>query len=337
MTEATSLAAVDPLISVILCSYNGRAFLPDAIADMLAQSYSNWELVISDDCSPDGTGEWLAAQSLDPRIRVHRQPRNLGYVANKNAAFALARGEYLTQLDQDDRSAPDRLRLCLDGLLRHQVEIVGCGYRRIDMAGACTFTVAPAVDVVLDAPPSDGQPYPFWFPSLMFTAALFDAVGPFDEYFAGVFGDDLHWAVRANSHAPILCLAAILYDYRDAQASITSLLDNPRKLIMGEVLRRLIADRIATGSDRLETGGAAVMAGFERELLADHALLAAQYQLYAARSIDQRRWPEARRLIALSFRKRPWRPSLLRTIIYYARARLASRRANFSNIHESLR
>jgi hypothetical protein len=72
-------------------------------------------------------------------------------------------------------------------------------------------------------------------------------------------------------------------------------------------------------------------------LFANHALLAAQYQLYAARSIDQRRWIEARRLIALSFRERPWRPSLLRTIIYYARARLASRRANFSNDHESLR
>jgi glycosyltransferase involved in cell wall biosynthesis len=337
MTVAMPPAGIEPLISVILCSYNGRAFLPDAIADMIAQTYTNWELVISDDCSPDGTGEWLAAQALDPRIRVYRQPRNLGYVANKNAAFALARGDYLTQLDQDDSSAPDRLRLCLEGLVRHQVQIVGCGYRRIDMADACTFSVAPPADVVLHAPPADGQPYPFWFPTLMFTAALFDEVGPFDEYFAGVFGDDLYWAVRANQRFPILCLAAILYDYRDTPASITSLLDNPRKLIMGEVLRHLISERIATGSDRLEIGGAAAMARLEQELLADRALLAAQYQLYAARSIDQRRWAEARRLMALSFRERPWHPSLLRTIVYYARARRASRRSTFAFTHKSLR
>ena len=108
-----------------------------------------------------------------------------------------------------------------------------------------------------------------------------------------------------------------LYDYVESPGSITSVAGSDRKLIMGEVLERLLEQRAASGTDDLEQGRAAAL---EARLLADRGLLARKLQVYAARAIDQHRWGDARALIRRSFRWSPLRPALLRTIIYYWRS-----------------
>lgn len=309
----------EPLVSVVMCTYNGMGFVEAAVADILAQTYRNWELIVSDDGSSDGTREWLERWQGDHRIRLFFQDENLGYVGNKNFALAQARGEYITQQDQDDRSSTERLERQVAALQRTGLSICGCGYRRIGLDGAVLFEVSCGEERVIAGKP-DGD-YPFWFPALMAHRRVHREVGDYPAYFAGAFGDDLYWTVRANERFEILCLAEPLYDYRDAPASITSLMDDPRKLVMGEMLARLIEQRRSCGTDDLEQGDLAKLQQAERELMADRAFLAGRYQLYAARSIDQQRWRDARTLLGKAFATSPARPQLARTAFYYLRKR----------------
>lgn len=308
-----------PRVSVVMCAYNGLGLIEQAIGDIVAQSLTDWELVISDDGSTDGTRDYLRLLD-DPRIRVILRDSNLGYVANKNAAFASARGAWLTQLDQDDRSAPDRLERQLAALERTGLQMCATGFRRIGLDGAQRGEVGPADETVI-AGKGKGD-YPFWFPSIMASRAVHEAIGDFPLYFAGAFGDDLYWTMRANDHFPILCLPQLLYAYRESAGSITSTLDDPRKLVMGGILRHLVFQRRATGTDDLERGDLASLAETEKRILADPYYLAEQYRTYAARSIDQGRFAEARRLLGKALVVRPWSLSQYRTVAYYIRARL---------------
>jgi glycosyltransferase involved in cell wall biosynthesis len=315
----------EPLISVVMCTYNGGRFVEQAVADIQAQSYPNWELVISDDGSTDGTRDLLSALPKDKRIRIIFQPENVGYVHNKNFAIGQARGELITQQDQDDRSDPERLKRQLSALQSSGLEIAACGYRRLDSKGRTLFEVAPPAETIMDAKP-EGD-YPFWFPSMLVSRRVYDEMGLFSTYFAGVFGDDLYWTVRTNQRCPIICLPDILYGYTDAPASITSLFDNPRKLVMSEILAALIAQRRSTGTDDLEEGRIDALQAMEDRLLADRAFLGRRYQMYAARSIDQGRLADAQSLLRKSFALRPLQPELIQTALYYMRTSLHRRLA----------
>jgi glycosyltransferase involved in cell wall biosynthesis len=99
-----------PLISVALCTYDGERFLPQQLDSVLAQDYPRLEVVAVDDASGDGT--WALLQDLaarDPRVRIHRNPTNLGFQRNFERALGLCRGELIAPCDQDDVWRPDKL------------------------------------------------------------------------------------------------------------------------------------------------------------------------------------------------------------------------------------
>lgn len=311
-----------PRVSVAMCAYNGNGVINHAVGDILAQRFDDWELVISDDGSSDGTRDYLASLD-DPRIRVILQDKNLGYVRNKNAAIAAARGDMITQQDQDDRSHPERLSLMVGALERSGLAIAGCGYRKLDVAGTLRFETDLDRETVINAY-DPAVPYPFWFPALMVRREVIAKIGPFDDFFAGAFGDDLYWTVKANEKFPFLCLPDRLYDYVESPGSITSVAGSDRKLIMGDLLEHLLLQRRATGTDDLEGGR---IEPVEQALLADKHLLSSKLQIYAARAIDQGRLADSRALIRQAFQLAPLRPSLLRTILYHCRAALRRSRA----------
>jgi glycosyltransferase involved in cell wall biosynthesis len=309
-----------PLVSVLMCTYNGIGFIERAVRDILAQSYKNFELLVSDDGSSDGTAEWLHGNSADPRIRLYIQPQNLGYVANKNFLLERASGELITQMDQDDGSPRGRLAKMVEEMLRSKCSIVGCGYQRMSSDGSLLDVTAPEQATIISTPPAEGENYPFWFPALLARRGVFDAVGSWNTYFAGTFGDDLYWTVRANEQFPILCLPDVLYFYRDTPASITSSLDRPRKLTAGRILNVLLSQRSRTGTDDLEQDNISALDAIEHGLLRDRSFMASQVQLYAARAIDHGRYDEALSLLRRAALLAPWRPSLLRTMLYWLRS-----------------
>ena len=97
-----------PAVSVIMAAYKGAALIGETIASLQAQSFTDWELIVVDDCSPDDTVAVVEAID-DPRIHLIRSETNGGPVVARNRAFAEARGHYIAALDQDDICLPDRL------------------------------------------------------------------------------------------------------------------------------------------------------------------------------------------------------------------------------------
>jgi teichuronic acid biosynthesis glycosyltransferase TuaG len=116
-------AASCPQVSIVMPAHNAAACLGDSIQSVLDQSLGNWELIVVNDGSRDGTRDFLDALQ-DPRIRVVHQP-NAGVSAARNAALEIARGEFLTFLDADDVLPPDSLETRVRYLVQHaDVDIV---------------------------------------------------------------------------------------------------------------------------------------------------------------------------------------------------------------------
>lgn len=96
-----------PRVSVIIPAYNAEAYLPETLASVEAQSYRDWEVVVADDGSTDGTVD--AAQAVGQHIRVLRGTSNEGPAAARNRALQVASGELLAFLDADDLWLSDYL------------------------------------------------------------------------------------------------------------------------------------------------------------------------------------------------------------------------------------
>jgi glycosyltransferase involved in cell wall biosynthesis len=111
-----------PFVSVLMPVYNPGQFLREAVDSVLGQRYPAFELIAIDDGSSDGSFELLQAYAArDARVRVFRQPRNLGIVAARNRAFAEANADarYFAILDSDDVALPERLAQQVEFLEAH--------------------------------------------------------------------------------------------------------------------------------------------------------------------------------------------------------------------------
>ena len=97
-----------PLVSVIINVLNGAATLPEAVDSVLGQTFEDWELILWDDCSTDGSGDILARYA-DSRIRYIRSEKQVPLGQARQRAIDLARGEWIAFLDQDDIWCPHKL------------------------------------------------------------------------------------------------------------------------------------------------------------------------------------------------------------------------------------
>jgi GT2 family glycosyltransferase len=125
LNDHPAVAATAPRVSVLMTTRNGARFIRDSIDSVLAQTLTDFELVIVDDGSTDETPAILAGYG-DPRLRVVRPDRNLGVAEARNFGLAACRGEYIAALDHDDISLPERLAVQLHYLDAHP-EVVLAG------------------------------------------------------------------------------------------------------------------------------------------------------------------------------------------------------------------
>lgn len=119
------MARNEPLVSVIMPTYNGRRWLDQAVGSVLNQTFRDLEVVLVDDGSTDGSAD-LAATFADDRVRLIRHERNRGIAASTNTAFEAARGRYLVMMDHDDISFPGRIARQV-AFLEGRPELHGCG------------------------------------------------------------------------------------------------------------------------------------------------------------------------------------------------------------------
>ena len=107
----------DSLISIAMCSYNGERFIKEQIDSILYQTYSNFELIITDDCSSDKTIEIIKNyQENDKRIKLYQNETNLGFVKNFEKSISLCTGDYIALADQDDIWKKDKLKTFIENI-----------------------------------------------------------------------------------------------------------------------------------------------------------------------------------------------------------------------------
>lgn len=130
-------------VSVCIPTYNGREFLADALRSVLSQTYADFELLVMDDDSTDGTRDVVQSFS-DPRLRLHHNTRRYGLPGNWNRCLELASGEYVCIFHQDDLMLPENLA--------HKVQALD--------ADASVMLVHSAAEVLVS--PDAPAPLPSW-------------------------------------------------------------------------------------------------------------------------------------------------------------------------------
>ena len=140
--------AAVPSVSVLMTAYNGDPrYLRAAVESILAQSLADFELVVIDDGSTDGTLAVLHEfERRDSRVRLFERP-HLGYVRQLNFGLRQCRGEFVARMDADDVALPERLEKQVDLLRREPlVAVVGGGYELVDGAGRLLRIEHPPTD-----------------------------------------------------------------------------------------------------------------------------------------------------------------------------------------------
>lgn len=120
-------------ISVLMGIYNCENTLSDAIESIIAQTYTNWELILCDDCSTDGTYKLAGqyAEKYPDKIKLLKNERNSYLAFTLNHCLEVASGEYVARMDGDDKCVPERFEKQVEFLKTHpDVVLVGTGMQR---------------------------------------------------------------------------------------------------------------------------------------------------------------------------------------------------------------
>lgn len=132
---------MDEMISIIVPVYHAKKYIVETMDCVLAQTYANWELLLIEDGGNDGTAELIeqyAADKKEERIRLLRQPSNLGAASARNRGIREAGGRYIAYLDADDLWAPEKLERELGFLKEKDAAFVFSGYEFADEQGRGT-------------------------------------------------------------------------------------------------------------------------------------------------------------------------------------------------------
>lgn len=126
---------MNDLVSIIMPSYNTGSFLAESIRTVHAQTFSNWELLIVDDCSTDNTDEVVRPFLSDERIRYLKNEKNSGAAVSRNRALREAKGKWIAFLDSDDLWMPEKLERQINFMEKNGYHFSYTNYAEIDVEG----------------------------------------------------------------------------------------------------------------------------------------------------------------------------------------------------------
>jgi glycosyltransferase involved in cell wall biosynthesis len=170
-----------PLVSIITPAFNAGKTLGRAIDSVLAQTYTNWEMIIVDDGSQDNTWDIAQAYSRASSKVTCLWQANAGPASARNSALSQARGEYIALLDADDECLPHRLDVEVDYLLRNQgVTVVGSGAIEIDATSNKRLGVSRLPSTHAELIRTMYYRTPFFAPTVMARRLFFEQMGGFD-------------------------------------------------------------------------------------------------------------------------------------------------------------
>jgi len=225
-----------PAVSVLMAVYNGAAYLGEAMASILSQTFGDFELLVIDDGSTDDTPAILRA-CTDRRLRVVRHDGNLGLIAALNRGLDEARGEYVARMDADDIALPSRLERQRKLLLgAPNIGLCGTWFR--------TFGSEPAKVVRPPVQPDELAAKLFYesplaHPSVMFRRTLFAERGlRYDPAFS--FAEDFELWTRVAQVADLANVPEVLMRYRRHGAQVSA----EHEAAQGESVRKILVRQL---------------------------------------------------------------------------------------------
>jgi len=270
-----------PLVSICLPNLNTRPYLAERMETILAQTLTDWELIVCDSYSDDGAWEFFQQFKNDPRIHLHQVPRQ-GVFAGWNECLKRVRGELIYFATSDDTMQPDLLEKLAHLLAVHpDVDQVTCNLQIIDAASRplgraqfcdqwigdwltknhrrCGLTEFVAGCV--------GFATCLSLTALLFRRSLLDKVGFFPEDRAGI--GDYEWCLRTYLHTDTIHLAEELATWRQHDRQVTFNRDearlNPLFIAMIEAVLKFGQDRLPA---QLRTSAARARVVHPKQVLA---------------------------------------------------------------------
>ncbi len=220
-----SVGATQARVVALLPAWNASAFIVATLDALAAQTYENFEILVSDDASPDDTAalcERVAAG--DARFRVIRQPRNLGWTGNVNALLREARGDYLVFAFHDDLPEPSYVERCVAALEANprailaftDIAVVNQDGTREDLSYPTLEGVADRLQRARLVAALKGR---WWIPNRgVFRASASTAIGGLRRHMAGEFAADWPWLLHMSLLGEFVripeCLCTKIYQPR---------------------------------------------------------------------------------------------------------------------------
>lgn len=214
-----------PAISVVIPTWKGRAWLPDCIASLRAQTLPQAEIIVVDNGSRDGSAGWLAAQD---DLRVITNPKNIGFAAAANQGFRAATAPFIALLNDDTRPDPRWLEALVQPMLADE-RIGACASllvfadrpATVQSAGIAMDRAAIAWDRLGGCPVAEAQQPGEVFGAsggaALYRRAMLDEVGLFDERFFAYLEDvDLAWRARTAGWRCVYVPVALVYHVTSA-------------------------------------------------------------------------------------------------------------------------
>ena len=219
-----------PMFTVVMPAYNTAETIGDAIRSVLAQTCSDFELVVVDDGSTDGTAAAVEQLAVDGRIRLLKQ-ENQGAAPARNAALAAARGRYVSFIDSDDLWLPAYLEAMAEALTHAPAAgfaytdawTIDPGSGRVGTATAMQWQRPPA------APPATAEALllelldrNFVYTAVTVPRAVFDDVGPFDASLRAAIDYEMWLRIAARGYVAVRPPGLLAVYSRHRPGSISS-------------------------------------------------------------------------------------------------------------------
>jgi glycosyltransferase involved in cell wall biosynthesis len=141
--EVVKIKANEPLVSVIITAFNREKYIAEAIESVLNSTYENFELIICDDASTDGTISISQAYAKkDCRVKVYANSKNLKQFQNRNKSAEYANGKYIKYLDSDDIIYPQGLKAMVYAMEKYPEAGIGFSFFRYDGTSPLPYLVS---------------------------------------------------------------------------------------------------------------------------------------------------------------------------------------------------
>lgn len=230
-----------PAVSVVIATFDRLPLLMEAVDSVRAQTFSDWELIVVDDGSADGSADAVEALG-DARIRVLRLPHTGDVSAVRNAGVAAARGEWVAFLDSDDLWGPHKLAIQLEATREAgarwsytDIRLVDDGGEPIPLHAGRFRAVSGMILRELLANETAAT-----FPTLLVSRALLDEVGGFD---GGAGREDYDLVLRIAARADALAIDRALTIVRDHAGRTTRGMESPHEVSARAYERFLARER----------------------------------------------------------------------------------------------